>query len=217
VGRAVNALLGRWEGFWASGASYSAVSHGSTADVVRKAGYILANPVSAGLVQHGHEWPGVWTGPEQLGCAKLCVARPKVFFREKGDMPEQAELELTVPPGFPSAQEFRGAVAEEVQALEAAARRKFASEGRAFLGRARVLAQNPFARPRPGEPRRKLSPRVASLDKWKRIEALGRLVAFRRAYREALLAMRAGIRDAIFPVGTYLLRIQHGVRCAAYG
>ena len=51
VARATNASLGRWEGFWSSAASYSAVSHDSTDDIVRKAAYVIANPVSAGLVR----------------------------------------------------------------------------------------------------------------------------------------------------------------------
>ena len=102
VARATNASLGRWEGFWSSEASYSAVSHDSTDDIVRKAAYVLANPVSAGLVQHGKEWPGLWTAPEQLGVATLTAMRPKVFFRAKGSMPESAELALSLPPGFAS-------------------------------------------------------------------------------------------------------------------
>ena len=56
VARAVNASLGRWEGFWSSDASYSAVSHDAADDVVRKAAYVLANPVSAGLVERASEW-----------------------------------------------------------------------------------------------------------------------------------------------------------------
>ena len=79
-----------------------------------------------------------------------------------------------------------------------------------------MLAQRPFARPGPGEPRRKLNPRVAARDKWKRIEALSRLVGFLRAYRDALSALRAGVRDVVFPTATYLLRIEHGVQCAPF-
>jgi hypothetical protein len=59
-----------------------------------------------------------------------------------------------------------------------------------------------------------LSPRVAALDKWKRIEALSRFAWFQRAYREAWNALRAGVRDVVFPAGTYLVRIELGVPCA---
>jgi REP element-mobilizing transposase RayT len=215
VARATNASLGRWEGFWSSETSYSAVSHASPEDVVAKVAYVLANPVAAGLVRAGHEWPGLRTGPDQLGVAKLTAMRPKVFFSPDGDMPASAELTLAVPPGFASAEDFQGRVAQATTALEARHRRELADAGRSFLGRARVLAQNPFARPRPGEPRRVLSPRVAARDKWKRIEALTRLTEFVHAYREALAALRARVRDVVFPPGTYKLRVEHGVACAA--
>jgi hypothetical protein len=56
---------------------------------------------------------------------------------------------------------------------------------------------------------------VAARDQWKRIEALGRLVEFLARYREAWRARRGGARDVVFPAGTYQLRVEHGVCCAA--
>ncbi|MFL5373159.1 MAG: transposase [Myxococcales bacterium] len=215
VARATNASLGRWEGFWSSEASYSAVSHGAPEDIVRKAAYILANPVAAGLVRQGRDWPGLWTSPEQLGSATLTALRPATFFRANGTLPASAELTLSLPPGFATAKEFQERVAEALESLETESRRESAAE-RTFLGRARVLAQKPSARPASGESHRELSPRVAAQDKWKRIEALSRLTGFLRAYRRAWKARRAGVFDAVFPAGTYLLRIEHGVRCAAF-
>jgi hypothetical protein len=41
------------------------------------------------------------------------------------------------------------------------------------------------------------------------------LRAFLRAYRAALAARRDGAPDVVFPAGTYQLRVEHGVRCAA--
>ncbi len=81
---------------------------------------------------------------------------------------------------------------------------------------ARVLAQKAFARPAPGEPRFKLNPRIAARDKWKRIEAISRLKGFLEEYRDAWRARRSGARNVRFPAGTYLLRILHGVECAAF-
>jgi hypothetical protein len=212
VARAVNASLGRWEGFWSSEASYSAVLQGATEDVVRRAAYILANPVSAGLVRTAREWPGLWTAPEQLGSATFVAPRPKVFFNPNGDMPERAELVLTTPPGFSSAVEFQALVNAALHELEEEKQREVGA--RRFLGPERVRRQNPFARPASGEPRRELNPRIATRDKWKRIEALGRLVGFLRAYRSAWHEWRMGARDVLFPAGTYQLRLEHRVRCA---
>jgi REP element-mobilizing transposase RayT len=217
VARAVNASLGRWEGFWASGTSFSAVSNTSPVDVVRKAAYVLANPVAAGLVQRGHEWPGLRTAPEQLGAATLTARRPAGFFRPKGTTPESVELALVVPPGFASAGEYQEAVAKEVGSLEEEARRALAGEGRRFLGRKKVLAQDPLGSPPGAEPRRKLNPRIAAVDSVERIDAIARLKRFVREYREALAKLRAGVREVVFPAGTYRLHVELSVRCAAAG
>jgi len=188
------------------------VSQGATEDVVRKVAYVLANPVSAGLVRTAHEWPGLWTAPEQLGSATLVALRPKVFFSPNGDMPERAELVLTTPAGFSSAAEFQALVRAALDELEEDKRREIGA--RRFLGPERVRRQSAFACPAPGEPRRELNPRIAARDKWRRIEALGRLVGFLRAYRSAWHAWRNGARDVLFPAGTYQLRLEHRVRCA---
>jgi len=216
VARSLNAALGRWESFWAP-SSYSAVALATPGDVVAKTAYVLANPVAAGLVRHGRHWPGLWSAPDQIGAGELEFRRPEHFFRTDGAMPDRATLALVTPPGFASAEEFRLALAGELAAQEEAATAARAAEGLDFLGVDRVLTQPPTAQPAPGEPRRALSPRVACQDKWKRIEALGRLVEFLRAYRRAWREWRAGLVGAVFPAGTYLVRVTHGVACAAPG
>jgi REP element-mobilizing transposase RayT len=213
VARALNASLGRWEAFWAPN-SYSAVTLASAADVVDKAAYVLANPVAARLVRSGSLWPGLWSAPALIGGAAVEIRRPKHFFDPKGSMPDIATLELTVPPGFDSAEAFREQLAAALTRLQEEASR---DHGGQFMGVARVLAQRPMARPAPGEPRRALNPRVAARDKWKRIEALNRLVEFLRSYRAAWTARRAGKSGVIFPPGTYLLRVLHRVPCAGLG
>jgi hypothetical protein len=125
-------------------------------------------------------------------------------------------LDLTTPPGFASAAQFRNELEPSLEAREADARTRNHARG-GFLGVSRVLAQKPTARPRPGEPRRTLNPRVAGRDKWKRIEALGRLVEFLLSYRSAWRARRAGKAGVVFPPGTYQLRVAHGVACAGGG
>jgi hypothetical protein len=214
VARAVNASLGRFEGFWASDASYSAVVPIAASDVIAKTAYVLANPVAAGLVRRGLEWPGLWTSPDQIGDSELIAPRPKAFFDPKGYMPEVAELELTVPPGFASGEEFRALLWAELRGLEEKHQRDAAAGGRRFLGAARVLAQSPFSRPPRGEPRFRLKPRIASRDRWRRIEVLQQLKDFVCSYRDARLARRAGAPDVVFPAGTYHLRLMHGVQCA---
>jgi REP element-mobilizing transposase RayT len=213
VARAVNASLGRWESFWAPD-SYSAVRLASPPDVLDTIAYVLVNPVAAGLVRSGRLWPGLWSAPEQVGGEPLEVRRPEHFFDAKGSLPEKFTIELTVPPGFASADAFREDLAAALAEREAQAAREVRDD---FLGAARVLAQKPTARPKSGEPRRELNPRVAARDKWKRIEVLGRLVEFLRSYRAAWIAWHAGEPGVVFPPGTYLLRVVHGVPCAGFG
>lgn len=214
VARAVNATLGRFEGFWSSDRSYSAVEPLCPSDVVAKTAYVLANPVAAGLVRTGAEWPGLWTAPAQLGAARLTARKPKFFFRPKGYLPDSVGLELTAPPGFSSPAEFRARVAAAAEELEERHRREIAAQGRRFPGAARVLAGDPHAAPPRGEPRFQLNPRIAARDKWKRIEGLFRLESFEKEYRSVRLAWSAGARDLVFPAGTYLMRVLHGVQCA---
>lgn len=213
VARALNASLGRWESFWAPD-SYSAVTLASPADVVDKIAYVLANPVAAGLVRFGRLWPGPWSPPERMGGEAMKVRRPEHFFDPKGTMPQTASLELPLPPGFDSVDAFRGQVSAALAQREDEAVREH--RGR-FLGVGRVLAQRATATPAPREPRRELNPRIAARDKWKRIEALGRMMEFLRAYRAAWSARFAGKSDVVFPSGTYQLRVMHGVPCTGFG
>ena len=210
IAKAVNASLGRWENLWASEqASY--VRLPDDAAILDKIAYVLCNPVQAALVKRGHQWPGVRHG--RFGSFR--VARPSGFFRADGTMPESIELVIT-PPAFGglAPHEAQERIDRAVLEREAAERAKILQSGRRFLGVRAVKNQNPFDSPRTDEPRRQLSPRVATRKPWLREEVLGRCREFARAYREALTAWRAGIRNVVFPFGTYLMRLHHQVRCA---
>jgi REP element-mobilizing transposase RayT len=212
LARAINALLGRREDFWGPD-SFSAVELATTQAVVDKAAYTLANPVAAGLVRAARRWPGLWSAPDEIGAGERPVPRPNHFFDPRGSMPESVPLKLTTPPGFPTAQAFRDQLRADLAEKEAEAVKTVGT----FLGRARVLAQKTTARARRVEPLGQLNPRVAARDKWKRIEALGRLVSFLSDYRQALRAWRDGQRDALFPAGTYQMRLACGATCAGAG
>lgn len=213
VARAINASIGHFEGFWASGSSYSAVEPLAPSDVLAKIAYVLANPVAAGLVTRGAEWPGLWSAPEQIGTT-LTVRKPEGFFDPDGYLPDTVELELTVPAGFGTADEFRAQLAAALEELEQDHQRALQAQGRSFLGAERVCAQDPFASPHQNEPRFELNPKIAARDKWRRIEAIFRVKRFEEEYRAARTSWCAGLRDVVFPAGTYLMRIMYGVQCA---
>lgn len=218
VARAMNPRLGRGEHFWSS-KGYSAVTLLTPADVVDKVVYVLANPVTAGLVPHGRLWPGLWSAPRSFGAAPAEFRRPGLFFRKRGAtaLPERASLGLVVPPGFDSAASFRRSVESALALREEAVAAERAALHRGFLGVRRVLAQAPTARPRSSEPRGGLDPRLACKDKWRRIEALGRLKQFLSDYRLALRAWRERSAGVLFPAGTYLMRVFHLAPCEAPG
>ena len=216
VARALNARYAHFEAFWASG-TYSAVELTDRDAVLEKIAYVLANPVSAGLVSRGELWPGLISRPCDLGAPPRLVPRPPHFFRQHGPgaLPAEVPLTLVVPPGFGDQplDEVRAEVAARVAAHEERARQE--RRGRPFLGRRGVLRQGVFARPGDHEPRFRLNPRVAGRDKWERIAALGRLRDFLAAYRRAWEQLRAGVRAVVFPAGTWKLRRELGVLCEA--
>jgi REP element-mobilizing transposase RayT len=214
VARALNAAVGRWESFWAPG-SYSAVSLETRDDVLAKMAYVLANPVDAGLVRRGADWPGLWSAPALIGAGPREVNRPDHFFRKKGRAPRTELLELIRPPGFASDAETRAGLEGALRLREDELARELAVDGRSFMGPRKVLAQKPFARPASHELRRGLNPRVAGHDKWKRLEALGRLKTFLAEYRAAWRAFQEGARATVFPEGTYGMRVMYGVECAS--
>jgi REP element-mobilizing transposase RayT len=212
VGRAVNALRGRWEHFW-DDAPYSAVRLSTPRDILEKSAYVLANPVAAGLVRKASEWPGLWSPPSMLTSDPEMVPRPEGFFRRCGVVPEGVSLHLTVPPGCGTAAEFRELLEIALAELE----RRHARERCTFLGAARVLAQKWWKRPQSEEPRRGLRPRIAARNAGRRTELIASLRAFLAAYRDAFAAWRRGQREVLFPAGTYALRVIHRAACAEPG
>jgi len=210
--RALNALLGRREAFWGPD-TYSAVELLGPHAVVDKAAYTLANPVAAGLVRSAPRWPGLWSSPDDVGAEARSVKRPSHFFDSEGGLPESVTLKLTVPPGFPTAEAFREQLATALAVREAEAVKKVGT----FLGAARVLAQKTTTRAMSAEPLGQLNPRVAARGEDRRSAALERLVAFLADYRTALRKWREGKRSAVFPAGTYMMRLACGVACAGAG
>ncbi len=213
LARAGNVLLSREENFWAPG-SYSMVHLATAEAVVEKIGYTLANPVEAGLVACGKQWPGLRTRGWQMGVVTLRAKRPEWFFGEV--MPEEVALKLVAPrlEGRTEA-EVRLEVSREVNRREEEIRARYEEEGRKFVGRRGVLRQSPHERPRGEEEKGVLRPRVATRDRVRRVETLRRLKMFLAEYEEARLRFEGGEEGVVFPAGTWQLRKRYGVRCAA--
>jgi REP element-mobilizing transposase RayT len=213
LGRTINASLGHWDSIHERD-SFSAVALETPKDVLAKMVYSLANPVAAGLVRRGREWPGIWSDPHLIGGEGVVFKRPEGFFREDGPMPATAVLRFRPPPGRESDPSFVAELLRELERQENRDAAELGKAGRSFLGTAKVRGQKWYARPSHGERRRGLSPKVACRNKWKRLEALAALETFHAAYREALAAWRKGNRMVVFPAGTWLMRVLHCAECA---
>jgi putative transposase len=208
-----NARFGRWENFWASEQT-SVVQLVGPEDVLAKAAYAVSNPVKDNLVETASDWVGASSWPAHLDDRPLVAFRPRHYFRADGPMPEEIAFSLAQPPGFE--QLGQAAFAELLQAkvrhVESLAAQRRAQTGTAVLGMRAVLEQRVGDRPKAREPRRRLSPRVACRNVWRRIEALMRNRQFLVAYRAARDLLAAGV-EAVFPAGCYWLRRFAGVRC----
>ncbi|MBK7534749.1 MAG: hypothetical protein IPI49_05090 [Myxococcales bacterium] len=207
--RALNALRGRWENFWAD-EQPGQVELVEELDVFDKIAYAAANPVTAQLVEHVEHWPGMHTTAAFFSGQELHVERPAHFFREQGPTPERVVLRLAWPEHLGPVEEARRKVRQRLDDLEALARQQRVSERRAVLGRAGVRRQDFRSCPNTWEPRRALRPRIAARNRWARVEALQRNRAFQDAYRAALQQWLAGL-PAVFPAGTYKMRGKPGV------
>ena len=209
VGKCLNIHYDREGNFWSTDETsvVRLVDHDA---VLRKLAYTITNPVTAGLVSHHTQWPGVVLYKP----GRITVERPKIFFRECGPTPARATLELVAAPIGVDAAHVTNIVEHKVTAREATKRAEMHARGQRFLGRARVLAQRHTQRPASYRRKRGLSPRIATRNKWARIEAMQRCKVFVAQYREAWKAWAAGVRDVVFPVGTYLMAQRFDVAVA---
>lgn len=217
VARALNVYRKRRESLWESGKTYSAVRLETPESVLEKMVYALANPVAAGLVEFGTEWPGLRSTPEEIGTREFVVERPKFFFGK--DKPERCTLRLVVPPEFRDRdhEEFRGDLSAALEAKEEEHRSERHAKNERFEGVDAIRAQSPTDTPEtPREALGKLNPRVACRDKWKRVERLALLATFLVKYVKALARYCRGETDVEFPAGTYAMRVRYGVRCEPY-
>ncbi len=218
VARAVNVHLDRRENLFAGADTYSRVELATREDMLAKIVYVITNPVTAGLVSSWAKWPGAKSGPRAHEGAAKVIERPKLFFREDGPLPEAVTLRVSKPRCWRDVEdvEFGDLLRERVGDREAKKRAEMKEQGKDFVGVREVKrtprTQTPAS---PREPLGKINPRVAAGDKWVRIERLQANERFLRLYHDAWCEYVAGAHDAVFPSGTWLLRVRHGVRCAA--
>ena len=175
------------------------------------------NPVADHIVEKVHHWPGVSSLAATIADRPLTATRPKTFFRPDGDMPEQVSLPLHLPGALigGSRAEFVTTLVDSIAMAERSAATKRAATGRSIVGRGNVRRQHWNDSPQTREPRRRLSPRVACRDTWRRIEALARNKSWLETYRQARALFIAG-KEACFPAGTFWLPRVAGAICEPF-
>ena len=214
--KAMNAAQGEWENLWAA-EPCNVVRLITDDDVEEKIAYVIANPVTAGLVKHPDEWPGFAAWGERT----ITTQRPAPYFREGGACPDVLRLELCkpVPRRFPSRREgeWRDRIGRAIAEAVANARHAIKRKGGAFLGRAAILASSFVRRARSYEQKRGVVPTFAARRRSVRERLIRIERRFRADYRSALEQWRAGVRDIVFPFGTWAMRVFHsaGVDVAA--
>jgi putative transposase len=212
LAKAQNASQARCENFWSSGKT-SVVLLVSESDMLEKMAYTLANPTAAGLVKSPEEWPGVMSN--RFG-EQRSIEMPDGFFDDDGELPENLVLHFVRPWIFAALDDvgLQRRLAERVAELVNCIRNDRKLRGQTFVGRNAVLRQSCSASPKTRERGRNPSPRIAAKSIPERVGAIRRMLDFVRRYRVAWNDWRAGKRDAVFPAGTYALRIYARVACA---
>ncbi len=210
----------RWREEVFSSAAPSVVTLASPAAMIQEIAYTIAQGALNGAVRYSKDWPGAFSRLEDLGRLVMRVQRPKNWF-SKNDRkwPPFVTLRLTLPDQLVEfcggEDQVRAAVRHEVERLERESRAEMEREGRSFMGERRVLRLDYTHRLQSEEPERTLNPTFAAAgDPEVTKAALEKLREFRRAYARALDAWKRGLRDVIFPFGTWWLRVHHGVSCA---
>jgi hypothetical protein len=210
--------LRKWEGALWDHEKPSVVELRTEQAVLQKIAYCMANPTAAYAVRRARQWPGLTVMPEQLGRMSFTASRPDFYFNpENPQWPATASLRLVMPRLSMSDAFIREGVAQELAHLENEAHACAKATGARFLGPQNVLAMSPYDRATSGEPLRDRNPTFA-VGRGQReafLEAVLVLREFRRAYRDAVRAWRAKVRDVVFPLGTWAMRHVHGASVAA--
>ena len=213
-------VLRHWDGSVWDGKPPSVVHLLTPQSVIEKCGYVMANPVAALAVEHAREWPGVWFGAPDVGRRVVRVHRPHFFFDDANEQwPDEVELVLTIPPALRELygdDQARAVLGAEQLRQEQLARDEAKRLGVRFMGRRKVLMCSPFQRARRAEPLFDRNPTLAvgRGNKAEFFAAVQWLREFRSAYRKAFELWRAGLREVLFPFGTWCMKQLHAVTVA---
>ncbi len=208
-------VIRAWEGAVWDHEATSVVRLLTRAAIVEKMAYVLANPVNAGLVKAAHEWPGASVPLSEIGHGVLRAVRPAAYFNPRNlQWPAEVELPVPLPPTVEAgkAQDFLRDLRDELERHERRAADEIRAANTTTRGAEQACEVSPYGRVSTPEPIRDCNPSVATGRQHGEVRslALRAVRVFRGAYRAALELWRTGLRDAVFPLGTWWMRTFHG-------
>ena len=202
----------RLEAVWSHAQSFSSTLLISPDAVLDKIVYTLTNPVKDGLVRDYRKWPGLNTRPSDWRTGTRTARRPREYFKHT---PEILEYRVCAPSQLGQSVEHASATVEHhIRAEQERIAAQLAVQARSVMGVRRVLATDPLDAPATPRPLGNLNPALAGGGDAEALsKAKAALKSFRRAYREAWQAFKAGL-STVFPGGTLLMRTRFGQPCA---
>ena len=215
LGKGTNALHNRFGKVWEDKKCDTVVVDEECLDDLV---YTLTNPVASALVKWSELWPSFTTAGWKVGEVHK-FKRPRWYFDEDGDLPDEVEVKIEMPKVFEgklTPAEYDEILARRVRAesltlhdeLKAAGRRR-------FLGVKKVIAQR-WGRAHESKVKRfTVIPTISgrrSDPRWH--AALEQNEQWEREYAAARERFLAGDEDVVFPYGTYWLPRYAGAKVA---
>jgi putative transposase len=207
LAKATNARTGHTESVFAPGDRYHALELFTNDGIACKIAYLLGNPAKAGLVDHHQDWPGFITSARDMIERKVYHASTleNTYLRRR--KVNELELRIEPPPSVRDVASFVAQVATDVASIEQHCRTQRKRQGQGVKGAAAVRAEAWFRRPKKGAMLFHMVPAIAERVTAIRVAAIRALKKFRVEYRDALKALRDGVRTVHFPKGTWLMRV----------
>lgn len=211
IANSVNALRGRKENLWSSSSPMEEAIEGDV-NLITSIVETMAAPVATGRVAYGRVWPGLRM---VFGDEPRTFARPDWFYSDQGKMPEFATLTMVPPTCLDVDHDvLRSTIFDAIEKREQEHREEVLSRG-GFLGRRAVRKLSPRSVSECPDVRDTRTSEETDDDSDPRPQhAREQRRTFQRLYRFALELWRRGLRDVVFPAGTYHMRVHHRAACA---
>ena len=202
---------------------WTAHSCGSGAETAAdKMAYTAVNCVAAGLVRTPGRWPGAKVLVDEVGRRVVKVKRPDWYFDASNpDWPDEVSIPIVMPACLQEAcgsdDACRAVIQRRVDERIRQAHRDNSRRGQGYLGAKRVMKTPHTKRAGSNETFGSLVPSFATGG---HVEVARRMKEqrerFLSAYRAAWHAWKAGLRNVLFPAGTWKMRVSYAACCLPF-